>query len=76
MRSLEKSLADLERKFHRDLIVLEMPDGSIEEIIIGSGDGLLDLLSDPRAKRRPRKYFPAKWTPSDDQLAEPKRAGT
>jgi hypothetical protein len=44
MKSLEKRLAHLERKFHRDLIILEMPDGSIEEIIVGSGDGLLDLF--------------------------------
>jgi hypothetical protein len=44
MRSLEKRLADLERGFHCDPIILEMPDGSTKTIIVGSGDGLLDLF--------------------------------
>jgi hypothetical protein len=44
MRSLEKRLSCLERRFHCDLIILEMPDGSTEEITIGSGDGLIDLF--------------------------------
>jgi len=40
MRSLEKRLTHLERKFHCDLIILEMPDGSIEEITVGSVSAL------------------------------------
>jgi hypothetical protein len=45
MRSLEKRLANLERRFHCDPIILEMPDGSTETIIVGTGDGLIDLFA-------------------------------
>jgi hypothetical protein len=44
MRSLEKRLANLERKFHRNFITLEMPDGTTEQIIVSSGAELLDLV--------------------------------
>jgi hypothetical protein len=44
MRSLEKRLSNLEQKFHRDVITLEMADGSTETLVIGSGDGLIDLF--------------------------------
>lgn len=44
MRSLEKRMRELEHKFHRDVVILEMPDGTSEEIIVSSGGGLLDLV--------------------------------
>lgn len=44
MKKIEKRLADLEGSFHRDVIILEMPDGSTETIIVDSGDGLIDLF--------------------------------
>jgi len=44
MKSLERRLAHLERRFHRDPIILKMPDGTTAQIIVGSGDGLLDLF--------------------------------
>ncbi len=45
MRSLEKRLADLERRAHCDPILLEMPDGSTGKIVVGPGDGLIDLFA-------------------------------
>jgi hypothetical protein len=34
MKKIEKRPSDLERSFHREVIILEMPDGSTE--IVGS----------------------------------------
>ena len=45
MRNLEKRLAELERRLRCDPIVLVMPDGSFEKIVVGSGDGLIDLFT-------------------------------
>jgi hypothetical protein len=45
MRSLGKRLVDLERRFHRETIILDMADGSTETIIVGSGEGLIDLFA-------------------------------
>src|ERR1700675_5078622 len=39
MSRIEKRLTDLERRFHRDVTILLMPDGS-EEVIIGFDDDL------------------------------------
>ena len=36
MKKIEKRPADLERSFHREVIILEMPDGSTETVIVGS----------------------------------------
>jgi hypothetical protein len=34
-----------ERRFHRETIILDMADGSTETIIVGSGEGLIDLFA-------------------------------
>ena len=44
MRGLEKRLRDLEHKFYREVVILEMPDGTSEEILVSCGGGLLDLV--------------------------------
>jgi hypothetical protein len=53
MRSLEKRIRGLEHKFHRAVVILEMPDGTTEKIVVSSGRGLLDLVlqaaSEPEA---------------------------
>jgi hypothetical protein len=44
-KRLEKRLADLEIRFHRDpIIILEMPDGSKQELFVRNCDEILDLM--------------------------------
>jgi hypothetical protein len=58
MKKIEKRLADLECRFHRDVIILEMPDGSTETIIVGSGDGLIDLFGRSMQEMQAGAGFP------------------
>jgi len=44
MRRLEKRIANLERRFHCEPVILQMPDGTEERIVVYSGNELLDLL--------------------------------